>query len=109
MPKTCSIDGLQRLRDKHPEGMVAIITMKGCAPCGPAKRSLKKAVGKKAAIVEIPAEDAACDKLLSKLHVDSSPVVFWMKGKKMKRISDDGKGDEEVAKEVKALIGAGKK
>lgn len=103
--KTCSIDGLHKLREQHPEGFPVIVTQKGCPPCLPQMKALRKAVGKRTFIAEIPAEKAECDDLLAKLEVSDSPTVFWMKGSKTKRISDGTKGDEEVAAEVKALIG----
>ena len=108
MPKTCSIDGLSKLRQQHPQGFPVIVTHNGCPPCLPQKRALKRAVGKSAIIVEVPAEKAECDGLISKLRATESPTVFWVRGKTTKRISDGKKDNEQVAAEVKALIGAKK-
>ena len=103
MQKTCSIDGLQRFREKNKDGAVAIITQKGCEPCTPQKKALKAIVGN-LPIIEIPAEKTECDAILDELKVEDTPTVLFFAHGDMKRVSDGTKTYEEVAEEVKALM-----
>jgi hypothetical protein len=102
--------GLAQLKAKFAgEGFFAIVTQKGCPPCPPAKRLLKKAVGRKLRIVEIPVEDERCDPILTQLKVTDSPSIFFFKGKRTVSITRGDKTDDQIRAQVAAVMGKGKK
>ena len=110
MSKSACGIGLEQARTKHgKEGFFAIVTQKGCPPCPPMKRLLKKSVGGKRTIVELPVEDAKCQPALDRYRVTVSPTILFFKGKSVKRITEGDKTDDQIRAQIAAIVGKGKK
>jgi thioredoxin-related protein len=101
--------GLAKIRSQHPGGAFMIVTQKGCPPCPPMKRLLKKAVGKRSAIVELPVEDAKCMPLIDRLKVTESPTIIYVKGKTLRRITEGDKTDDQIKASIATIVGGRKK
>lgn len=100
----CSL-GLERLKQNNPDGFFAIVMKKGCPPCKPMRKLVKKTVGKRLTVVEIPADDLRCDPIIDKLRITESPSVLFFKGKTVKRISEGDKTDDDIRAQIAVIVG----